>query len=229
MELGCGTGNVSLRLAPRLGEIVGVDSSEKMIHALDRKIRASGIENVRTRMLDPESERLSFPRPFDLVFSSMVLLHMREPGRLLHVLHANMLPGGTWPWRTWTWRTAASTGISTGSATWGFPGTRLGMGWRTPGSGTSGSGPRTPIAERPPQGDTTEYPVFLMTARAYPILPHVSRARSARTACTNRLALLDAAGRFRPRPESGHAAAVAEGFSPHDSFLPIWNHDGPRG
>jgi len=166
MELGCGTGNVSLALAPRLGEIVAVDSSEQMIRALDRKIRASGIENVRTRVLDPESERLSFPRLFDLVFSSMVLHHIREPGRLLQVLHANLLPGGHLAVADLDPEDGSFHGDIPGVYHLGFSRDALRAVMEDAGFRDVRGRTAHTLRRPTPRGTTAEYPVFLLTARA---------------------------------------------------------------
>jgi len=54
LDFGCGTGLVTLRLQPLLKSILGVDSSQGMLGALQRKINASGVANVWTRMVDFE-------------------------------------------------------------------------------------------------------------------------------------------------------------------------------
>ncbi|MBI2354562.1 MAG: class I SAM-dependent methyltransferase [Deltaproteobacteria bacterium] len=92
LDFGCGTGLVTLRLAPYLGSIVGVDSSQGMVDRLNAKIQALGCTNARALRLDLEKDELPEGR-FHLIASAMTLHHILEvvPLKLLRgLLH----PGG---------------------------------------------------------------------------------------------------------------------------------------
>lgn len=74
-EFGCGTGLITLRLAPRVRSVMGVDSSEGMLAVLDKKIAAALATNVQTRRVDlAQGDRLE--GQYDLVVISMVLHHI---------------------------------------------------------------------------------------------------------------------------------------------------------
>ncbi len=92
MEFGCGTGLVSMGLAPRLGSIVAVDSSEKMLEVLAWKIEAGGIGHVET-FLSGEECGLPDGR-FSLIFSNMAMHHIADVPALLAAFHASLSPGG---------------------------------------------------------------------------------------------------------------------------------------
>ena len=47
LEFGCGTGNITLRLAKKGFDMTAVDLSEDMLTVADEKAEAQGIENVR--------------------------------------------------------------------------------------------------------------------------------------------------------------------------------------
>src|ERR1035437_956443 len=58
LDFGCGTGLVTLQLAPALRSITGVDSSSGMIDRLDQKIHLSGCSNVRAELCDVDKGKL---------------------------------------------------------------------------------------------------------------------------------------------------------------------------
>jgi len=93
MDYGCGTGLVTLLLAPRVRTIVGADSSTGMLEVLGEKIEAGGIVNARALRLDLSTD----PQPaarFDLIVSNMTLHHVERPLDLIHALRGLLRPGG---------------------------------------------------------------------------------------------------------------------------------------
>src|SRR5512142_3492495 len=52
LDFGCGTGLVTLRLAPLVRSITGVDSSPGMLAVLESKVKSQGLANVRTQLVD---------------------------------------------------------------------------------------------------------------------------------------------------------------------------------
>jgi 2-polyprenyl-3-methyl-5-hydroxy-6-metoxy-1,4-benzoquinol methylase len=93
MDFGCGTGLVTLRLAPYLRSIVGVDSSRGMLDRLDAKIQAGGPANIRTSLAEELLERPSTAR-FHLITSAMTLHHIQDISTLLSSFQALLRPGG---------------------------------------------------------------------------------------------------------------------------------------
>jgi ubiquinone/menaquinone biosynthesis C-methylase UbiE len=92
LELGCGTGLLTLALQPHVGTILAIDSSQGMLDVLEKKIAAQDIKNVRTRRLDLEKDEL--PGTFDLAVSSMTFHHIKETGLLLKRIYGILRPGG---------------------------------------------------------------------------------------------------------------------------------------
>jgi len=92
LDLGCGTGLVTLFLQPHVRTITAIDSSKGMLAELEKKIAAQGITNVRTRCVDLENEDL--PGPFSLAVSSMTFHHVQDTDRLLGRIFAGLRPGG---------------------------------------------------------------------------------------------------------------------------------------
>lgn len=94
MDVGCGTGLVTLALAPHLGHVVGADSSEGMLAVLAAKVAQGGVTNVEPRRLDPVVDELP-EGALDLIFSSMALHHVAEPAPFVGRLARALAPGGT--------------------------------------------------------------------------------------------------------------------------------------
>ncbi|NTU68298.1 MAG: class I SAM-dependent methyltransferase [Chlorobiaceae bacterium] len=97
LEFGCGTGLVSLRVAPRCGRLTAVDSSEGMLGMLNEKITAENVPNVETRLLDLSlaGAASNLGGSFDFVFSSMTLHHIPDTAAFLGLLYSHMSAGGT--------------------------------------------------------------------------------------------------------------------------------------
>jgi ubiquinone/menaquinone biosynthesis C-methylase UbiE len=93
LELGCGTGLVTLQFQPLVHSILAVDSSAGMLAELGKKLAAQGCTNVSTRCLDAEKgDRLE--GSFHIALSSMTLHHVRDVPGLLAGLFGVLRPGG---------------------------------------------------------------------------------------------------------------------------------------
>lgn len=76
MEFGCGTGLISLNLKKKISEGLLVDSSSEMIKELNQKLIDHNITNIQTYTGDIlESD---FERKFDVIYSSMVMHHIKD-------------------------------------------------------------------------------------------------------------------------------------------------------
>lgn len=93
LDFGCGTGLVTLQLAPVLRSITGVDSSSGMLERLNAKIQESGYTNARTELCDLENGKLPSGK-YHLITSSMTLHHIKEIVPLLKSLKTLLHPGG---------------------------------------------------------------------------------------------------------------------------------------
>lgn len=95
LELGCGTGNLSLRLATRYpaADLTLVDASPEMIAATRARLEEAGRE---ARLVEARFEDLRLePGAFDLAVSSISLHHVPDKAPLYRALHAALSPGGT--------------------------------------------------------------------------------------------------------------------------------------
>lgn len=93
MDFGAGTGLVTLRIAPKVGELVAADLSSNMLAMLGQKLAMGGITNVRTLQWD--AEQGDAPEGgFDAIVSSMALHHVRDTEALFRRLAKALAPGG---------------------------------------------------------------------------------------------------------------------------------------
>ncbi len=98
LELGCGTGNLSLRLAAKLpaASLSLVDGSAEMISLTRIRLNAArGPGAQRDEFITARFEDLELPpRSFDLVVSSISLHHVEDKGTLYERIHNLLGPGG---------------------------------------------------------------------------------------------------------------------------------------
>ncbi len=95
VDLGCGSGQVTLGLAPKVASVLAVDISEKMISLLVDNARAAGVANVRGQSL-PVEELDFAPGSVDLVVTNYALHHLRDEDKpvLVDRVFAWLRPGG---------------------------------------------------------------------------------------------------------------------------------------
>jgi len=93
LDYGTATGNVALRFQPLAKQVIAADSSSGMLDVLGEKIKATGVKNVSTLLLDLEKDFLDPELHPDVIVSAMTLHHIANTGRFAQVLHA-MLPSG---------------------------------------------------------------------------------------------------------------------------------------
>jgi ubiquinone/menaquinone biosynthesis C-methylase UbiE len=93
LDFGCGTGLVTLRIQPLVGSITGADSSPGMLAVLESKVKAQGLTNVRTQLIDFEKGG-RVEGKFRFVMSSMTLHHVKDTAALFKQWHGLLLPGG---------------------------------------------------------------------------------------------------------------------------------------
>ena len=95
LDAGCGTGNTSIALAHRFGEVdfTGVDISEPSLDEARRAARRTGVQNLRLRswnLMRP----IPYEEKFDIVLCLGVLHHTADMSRVLSNLSAALGPDG---------------------------------------------------------------------------------------------------------------------------------------
>ena len=74
LEIGVGTGRLALKVAPQCKEFFGIDISPKTIQRA--KSNLQGLDNVT--LLLGDIENYSFGRSFDVVYSSLTFMHIKN-------------------------------------------------------------------------------------------------------------------------------------------------------
>lgn len=93
LDFACGTGLVTLRLAPHVAQIRGIDISPEMAAIAQEKVRAQGTPNVRitnTELFDPGLE----PGSFDVVTAFNVMCYLPDLPQVLARIRALLKPDG---------------------------------------------------------------------------------------------------------------------------------------
>jgi ubiquinone/menaquinone biosynthesis C-methylase UbiE len=96
VDLGCGTGQLSLPLAERGARVLAVDVSPAMVKRLDEKARNRAIVNLECLAAPIESLSLP-PGSVDLIVTSYALHHLRDADkdRLVTAAYHWLQPGGS--------------------------------------------------------------------------------------------------------------------------------------
>ena len=93
LDAACGPGLVARGLAPRVGEVCGVDMTPAMVELAHREAVREGIENAVFQIGDVT--RLEFePGSFDGAVTRFSLHHIPLPGRVVDELARVVRPGG---------------------------------------------------------------------------------------------------------------------------------------
>src|SRR5581483_2399574 len=95
LDLGAGTGLVTLALAPLAADVTALDISSQMLERLDGHAIATGINNVDVVAGDMRS--LPFDdETFDVVVSNYAFHHLDDPGKELSLSEVRrvLVPGG---------------------------------------------------------------------------------------------------------------------------------------
>jgi cyclopropane fatty-acyl-phospholipid synthase-like methyltransferase len=93
VDVGGGTGRLSILLADRVGSVVVTDSSAGMVHVARERIQAAGLDDrLRAVQADLTIDRLD--GTYDVVWSSMALHHVQDLDGLLRSVAGLLVDGG---------------------------------------------------------------------------------------------------------------------------------------
>lgn len=96
LDVGCGNGEVSIKLAALVGpngHVVGVDRDLAALERARERVRIEGHKNVELVAGDLDGGDLP-PGPFDAIVGRRVLMYLPNPRRTLRALRALMRSGG---------------------------------------------------------------------------------------------------------------------------------------
>jgi SAM-dependent methyltransferase len=103
LEIGCGTGAVTVPLARAVGEhgrVVAVDISEPMLGAARQRVGESGMHNVT--LLPGDAQVLAFEQAaFDVATSRMGVMFFADPVAAFRNIAAALRPGGRLVFACW--------------------------------------------------------------------------------------------------------------------------------
>jgi ubiquinone/menaquinone biosynthesis C-methylase UbiE len=92
MEFGCGTGLVSLALAPKLKTLTALDSSQGMLEVLQEKIDEQQLTNIHCLHTDIFQD--AHKEQYDLIVCAMTLHHLQDADGALKRFSDLLNPGG---------------------------------------------------------------------------------------------------------------------------------------
>lgn len=95
LDVGCGTGDVSLTAAAVTGEagrVLGIDRGEAGVAAARTKVARLGLSNVTFEQHEVTDFRTD--QPYDAVVARFVLMHQPDPAAMLRSVLSNVRPGG---------------------------------------------------------------------------------------------------------------------------------------
>lgn len=102
LDFGCGTGLLAQKVAPYVGELIAVDTSEKMIAVLENK-KISNVVAVHGDILASDSKcEVDLGAGFDIIYASSVCGFLPDYEGAVLALARLLRPGGhfiQWDWR----------------------------------------------------------------------------------------------------------------------------------
>jgi len=93
LEIGCGTGIISLGIAAEAGKVTGTDISPQMIDVAKRKAEDAAVANVEFQVCDGYSQPFE-DDTFDTVLIFNTLQALKEPATMLAEARRLLKPGG---------------------------------------------------------------------------------------------------------------------------------------
>lgn len=101
LDVGAGTGRLSILLSDRVGSVVVTDPSAGMVQVAQERIEAAGLgDRLRAVRVDLTTDPLD--GAYDVVWSSMALHHVQDLDGLLRSVGDCWSTGVGWPSRTLT-------------------------------------------------------------------------------------------------------------------------------
>jgi len=93
LDFACGTGEISLDIAPHVQKVLGIDISEKMIALANKKVRERQIDNASFSQIDAFDQRLE-SNSFSAILAFHVFHLVDDAPKVLTRLNDLLAPGG---------------------------------------------------------------------------------------------------------------------------------------
>lgn len=95
LDVGCGTGDVSMLVADMVGSggaVVAIDRSKDALAIAREHAQAAGHDNIEFR--EGSAEAFTTQVPFDFAIGRYVLVHQPDPASFIRAIAKNVRPGG---------------------------------------------------------------------------------------------------------------------------------------
>jgi|HubBroStandDraft_2_1064218.scaffolds.fasta_scaffold79166_2 ubiquinone/menaquinone biosynthesis C-methylase UbiE len=95
LDVGCGTGDVSMLAADMVGSggaVVAIDRSKDALAVARERARAAGHDNIEFH--EASAEAFNTRIPFDFAIGRYVLVHQPDPASFIRAIARNVRPGG---------------------------------------------------------------------------------------------------------------------------------------
>ncbi len=93
LDFACGTGEISLDIAPHVQKVLGIDISKKMIALANKKVRERQIDNASFSQIDAFDQRLE-RNSFSAILAFHVFHLVDDASKVLTRLNDLLAPGG---------------------------------------------------------------------------------------------------------------------------------------
>ncbi len=107
-DIGCGSGEMTEYLAKKVGDagcVFAIDVSDEQLEFTKNRINQLGLKNVRTIKADIQNIEVSEYIQADIIYSRLVLMHVRESQKALLNMYAMLKSGGVLSLQETTWNT----------------------------------------------------------------------------------------------------------------------------
>jgi ubiquinone/menaquinone biosynthesis C-methylase UbiE len=95
LDVGCGTGDVSMLVADMVGSggaVVAIDRSKDALAIARERAQSAGHDNIEFR--EESAEAFTTRVPFDFAIGRYVLVHQPDPASFIRAIAKNVRPGG---------------------------------------------------------------------------------------------------------------------------------------
>ena len=89
LEIGCGTGRLAVKVAPRVSSFCGIDISSKTI-----EIAKSHLQNYNAELICDNFLTHSFTKQFDLIYSSLTFMHFENKYKVIEKIYNLLTTNG---------------------------------------------------------------------------------------------------------------------------------------
>lgn len=90
LDVGCGTGNLTVELAGKTtGRVTGIDPSGEMV-----RVASEAFSDQRTSFVKMDAEGIAFRKEFDIVYCNSAFQWFKNPSRFLDNAKMALRPGG---------------------------------------------------------------------------------------------------------------------------------------